>query len=90
MEIIVDIAALLVFLLVVPSVIWAVRAEAGPNVSGALVAFVAIFVTIMGIVFMSAATNLATGQSTTQIIMLAFYVVIAIFARAAWASKSAA
>jgi len=90
METIVDIAAVLVFLLVVPSVVWAVRTEGGKGISGALVAFVAFFVALMGIVFMSAASNLATGQSTTRIVMLAFYVVLAIFARAVWSSKPAA
>ena len=88
METIVDIAAVIVFLLVVPSVVWAVRTEK-KDVSAALAGFVAFFVTLFGIVFMSAASNLATGQSSTRIVMLLFYVVIAIFARAAWASKPA-
>ena len=90
MEIIVDIAAVIVFLLVIPSVVWAVRTEGGKDASGALVGFVAVFVAIMGIVFLSAAANLATGMSSTQIIMLAFYVVIALFARAAWTSRPTA
>jgi hypothetical protein len=89
METVVDVAAVIVFLLVVPSVVWAVRTEGGEDVSAVLVGFVAIFVTLMGIVFMSAASNLATGQTVTQVIMLVFYVVIALFVRAAFASKSA-
>jgi hypothetical protein len=89
METIVDIAAVIIFLLVVPSVVWAVRNE-NKAVSAALAGFVALFVTLFGIVFMSAASNLATGQSTTRIVMLAFYVVIAIFARAVWSSKPVA
>jgi hypothetical protein len=90
MEMLVDVAAVIVFLLVVPSVVWAVRTESGKEVSAGLAAFVAIFVTIMGVVFMAAATSLATGEATTRLIMLVFYVAIAIFARIAWASKPAA
>ena len=89
METIVDIAAVIVFLLVGPSVVWAVRTES-KGMSGTLVAFVALFVTLMGIVFMSAASNLATGQSSTRIVMLLFYVVIVLFARATFASKPVA
>jgi uncharacterized membrane protein len=89
METFLDICAVLIFLLLVPSVVWAVRTEE-KEVSAALAAFVAIFVTILGIVFMSAASTLATSSSsTTQAVLLLFLVLIAILARAAWASKPA-
>jgi predicted CDP-diglyceride synthetase/phosphatidate cytidylyltransferase len=88
METVLDIGAVIIFLLVVPSVAWAVRTEA-KEVPAILAVFVGIFVTIFGIVFMSAASQLATSTSSTQAILLVFFVVIAIFARTAWASKPA-
>jgi hypothetical protein len=89
METILDIGAVIIFLLVVPSVAWAVRTEA-KEVPAILAAFVALFVAIMGVVFMSAASQLATSDDlSTQVILLIFLVVIAIFARTAWASKPA-
>ena len=88
MEIILDIGAVIIFLLVVPSVAWAVRNEE-KGVSAALAAFVAIFAVIFGLVFMSAASQLATGELSTQVILLVFMVVVAILASAAWASKPA-
>ena len=65
METFLDIGAVLIFLLLVPSVVWAVRTEE-KDVSAALAAFVAIFVTILGLVFMSAASTLATSSSSTS------------------------
>ena len=88
METILDIGAVIVFLLVVPSVTSAVRNEE-KDLSAALAGFVAIFVVIFGLVFMSAASQLATGASSTQVILLVFLVVVAILARTAWASKPA-
>lgn len=88
METVLDICALLVFLLVVPSVVWAVRSEQ-KEVSAALAGFVAVFATIFGLVFMSAASQLATSRSSTQIILLVFMIVIALLARFVWASKPA-
>lgn len=88
METILDIGAVIIFLLVVPSVVWAVRNEE-KDVPVALAAFVAFFVTLMELAFMSAASQLATDSMSTQVILLVFLVVIAIFARAAWASKPA-
>jgi hypothetical protein len=88
METILDIGAIIVFLLVVPSVASAVRNEE-KDVSAALAGFVAIFVVIFGLVFMAAASQLATGASSTQVILLVFLVVVAILARTAWASKPA-
>lgn len=88
MEIILDIGAVIVFLLVVPSVASAVRNEE-KDVSAALAGFVAVFAVIFGLVFMSAASQLATGQFSTQVILLVFLVVVAILARTAWASKPA-
>jgi hypothetical protein len=88
METILDIGAVIVFLLVVPSVALAVRNEE-KDVSAALAGFVAIFVVIFGLVFMSAASQLATGQFSTQVILLVFLLVVAILARTAWASKPA-
>ena len=88
METILDIVAVIVFLLVVPSVAWVVRNEE-KDVSAALAGFVAVFAVIFGLVFMSAASQLATGQFSTQVILLVFLVVVAILARTAWASKPA-
>jgi hypothetical protein len=88
METVLDIGAVIIFLIVVPSVAWAVRNEK-KDVPAILAAFVAIFVTLMGLAFMSAASQLATGSTSTQVILLVFLVVMAIFARAAWASKPA-
>jgi hypothetical protein len=88
METILDIAAVIIFLLVVPSVAWAVRNEAS-EVSVALAGFVALFAVIFGLVFMSAASQLATGAMSTQVILLVFMVVVAILARTVWSSKAA-
>jgi hypothetical protein len=88
METILDIGAVIIFLLVVVSVTWAVRTEA-KEVPATLAVFVGIFVAIFGIVFLAAASQLATSTSSTQAILLVFFVVIAIFARTAWASKPA-
>jgi hypothetical protein len=88
METILDIGAVIVFLLVVPSVAWAVRSEA-KEVSAALAGFVALFAVIFGLVFMSAASQLATGDSLTQVILLVFMVLGAILAGAVWSSKPA-
>lgn len=84
-----DIIALFVFLLVFLSVVVGVRGGQS-DVSLALTAFVALFVVLMGLVFLSAASQLATGASSTQIVLLVFFIVIGLFARMAWASKSAA
>ena len=88
METILDIGAVIVFLLVISSVAWAVRNEE-KDVSAALAAFVAIFAVIFGLVFMSAASQLATGDFSTQVILLVFLVVVAILTGAAWSSKPA-
>jgi hypothetical protein len=88
METILDIIAVIIFLLVVPSVTWAVRSEA-QEVSGALAGFVAFFAVIFGLVFMSAASVLATSDFSTQMILLVFLVVAAILARTVWSSKPA-
>jgi hypothetical protein len=88
METILDIGAVIIFLLVVPSVPWAVRNEE-KDVSAALAGFVSLFALIFGLVFMSAASQLATGEFSTQVILLVFMVVVAILARTAWASKPA-
>jgi hypothetical protein len=89
MEKVLDYGAVIVFLLVIPSVARAVRVESGDDVSPLLAALVALFVIIMGIAFMSAASQLATGQTTTQVVLLVFYLVIVVFVRMAWASKPA-
>jgi hypothetical protein len=88
MEIILDIGAVVIFLLVVASVPSAVRAAA-KEVSGALAAFVAVFVVLFGLVFMASASQLATSSFSTQAILLVFLVVVAVLARTAWASKQA-
>ena len=88
METILDIGAVIIFLLVVPSVTLAVRNEE-KDVSAALAGFVAVFAVIFGLVFMSAASQLATGQFSTQVILLVFMVVVAVLARTAFASKPA-
>jgi hypothetical protein len=88
METILDIGAVIIFLLIVPSVTLAVRNEE-KDVSAALAGFVAVFAVIFGLVFMSAASQLATGQSSTQVILLVFMVVVAVLARTAFASKPA-
>jgi hypothetical protein len=89
MTTVLDIGAVIIFLLLVPSVAWAVRTEA-KDVPAILAAFVALFVTILGVVFMSAASQLATSDDlSTQLILLVFLVVIAVLARTTWASKPA-
>ena len=88
METILDIGAVIVFLLVVPSVTLAVRNEE-KDVSAALAGFVAVFAVLFGLVFMAAASQLATGQFSTQVILLVFMVVVAVLARTAFASKPA-
>ena len=88
METILDIGAVIIFLLIVPSVTLAVRNEE-KDVSAALAGFVAVFAVIFGLVFMSAASQLATGQFSTQVILLVFMVVVVVLARTAFASKPA-
>jgi len=88
METILDIIAVIIFLLVVSSVTWAVRSEA-EEVSGPLTALVALFAVIFGLVFMAAASQLATSALSTQLCLLVFMVVVAILGRAVWSSKPA-
>lgn len=88
MQTVLDVGAVIIFLLIVPSVAWAVRNE-DKDVPAFLAAIVALFVIIMGVVFMSAASQLATSDLSTQVILLVFLLLIAILARAAWASKPA-
>jgi quinol-cytochrome oxidoreductase complex cytochrome b subunit len=87
METLLDIGAVILFLLIVPSVARAVRAEAKDE--PVLATIVGFFVIIFGIVFMAAASQLASGPSSTQGTLLFFFVLIAIFARSAWVSKPA-
>lgn len=88
MQTILDLGAVLVFLLAVSSVAWAVRKEEkdAPTI---LTAFVAFFAILFGIVFMSAASQLATGKSSTQAVLLVFFVVIAALTKFVWSSSPA-
>lgn len=88
METLLDILAVVVFLLIVPSVVWAVSTER-KEVSRVLAVFVGIFAVIFGFVFMSAASQLATN-SAAQAVLLAFLVIIAFLAYQIWASKPGA
>jgi hypothetical protein len=89
MEKVLDYGAAIVFVLVIPSVVRAVRIESGDDVSPLLSGLVALFVILMGIVFMSAASQLASGVRATQVVLLVFFIVIVVFVRTAWTSKPA-
>ena len=86
METLLDIGAVIIFFLVVPSVAWAVRNEY-KEASGTLAIFVGMFAAIFGLVSLSAASQLAASVSSTQIVLLIFFMIIAIFARGVWSSK---
>jgi lipopolysaccharide export LptBFGC system permease protein LptF len=87
MGIVLDILALVVVLLLIVVVPRAVRKEQ-PRVSLVLSVFVGLFVIILGVVFLSAASQLAASTSAvTQGVLLAFLALIAILARFVWVSK---
>ncbi len=85
MQIILDIGAVLVFIMAVvavPRAVW--KGNPGPH-AGLLAGFVACLVIIFGLVSMSVATGLAaTSSSTSQIVLLIGIIVVAILCGVTW------
>jgi hypothetical protein len=89
MEILFDIGALIVFLLIiitVPRAVWNEKPQ-GPG-SRVLFGFVILMVIIFAIVSLSTAAGLiATSSSLSHVVLLAVWVLVAILARVAWSPK---
>ena len=91
METLLDIGAFAVFVIVVVCIPRAVyRGNSGPG-AGVLAGFVALALTVFGLVSMSVASGLAAGSSSlAHIILLAAFVLVAILCSISWSSATTA
>jgi hypothetical protein len=90
METLLDVGAFAVFAIIVVCIPRAVyRGNPGPH-AGVLAGFVALALTVFGLVSMSVASGLAAGSSLVRVILLTAFVLVAILCRITWSSATTA
>ena len=89
METLLDVGAFAVFAIIVVCIPRAVyRGNPGPH-AGVLAGFVALALTVFGLVSMSVASGLAAGSSSlARVILLTAFVLVAILCRISWSSAT--